>query len=544
MKIRFGIRFKFFIFILSLLLVIGVALFYLLRQVRQRDELLKTIASDHQPSVSAIEKLRYHYEKLNSLAFHRLIVQPGIDSIFKAEYNQLLTFDIQENINLLIVLSDSWTDADAEVLKSSYGLIRDSLISAWTELEDELLYEGYSRPFNAPVLNERTESSELFFIRSEIEQNLDYLRDKKATEIEVVQTQVDLNSKKLKGRVITLILIFTILLLTFALFTLHYLKRNLALLNSALNNLSQGRIPGKLPEPLESEFTLTFINLNQLSSYVRNLAELSGKILRKDFSSVLTPPEPGDELGNALLNLHNDLQHATQEEEKRRREDEQRKWVSEGIAGINEILRKSGDRIEDLAYEIIRELVRYTGARVGGMFTIAEAKGKQYAELLSVYAYDRKKYLEKKINEGEGLIGRCMIEMETIHITEVPKGYLKVKSGLGENDPLCLLVVPLKIGNKLYGVIELAGFTDFEPYKISFLETIGESVATTLSKLKISLQTAQLLEHTRQQKEEMATQEEEMRMNMEELKATQELSMAREEQLKKEIENLTRRLQS
>jgi GAF domain-containing protein len=115
---------------------------------------------------------------------------------------------------------------------------------------------------------------------------------------------------------------------------------------------------------------------------------------------------------------------------------------------------------------------------------------------------------------------------------------------LGENDPLCLLVVPLKIGNKLYGVIELAGFTDFEPYKISFLETIGESVATTLSKLKISLQTAQLLEHTRQQKEEMATQEEEMRMNMEELKATQELSMAREEQLKKEIENLTRRLQS
>ena len=158
--------------------------------------------------------------------------------------------------------------------------------------------------------------------------------------------------------------------------------------------------------------------------------------------------------------------------------------------------------------------------------------------MIAAYAYDRKKYLKKTIMKGEGLIGRCVDEKETIYLSDVPKNYLSIKSGLGENDALYLLLLPLYLNENIYGVIELASFIDIEKYKIGFVETIGENIATTISKLKTNLQTSLLFEQTKQQAEELLAQEEETRQNMEELKEIQEKSSVREQILQKEIESL------
>lgn len=119
-------------------------------------------------------------------------------------------------------------------------------------------------------------------------------------------------------------------------------------------------------------------------------------------------------------------------------------------------------------------------------------------------------------------------------LTEIPDDYLEITSGLGESEPGCILLVPLKLENSVLGVVEIASFSAFTDHEIDFVEKLGESIASTLTSVRINQQTSELLKKSQIQAAEMAEQEEEMRQNMEELQATQEESTRRE----KEISNI------
>ena len=97
----------------------------------------------------------------------------------------------------------------------------------------------------------------------------------------------------------------------------------------------------------------------------------------------------------------------------------ERRWVTEGIAKINDILRTSVDKIDELSYLLIRDMVEYTGSKLGALYILNnEDPEKVYLEMASVYAYDRKKHLNKQLQIGEGLVGRCVQEKETIYYTQ------------------------------------------------------------------------------------------------------------------------------
>ncbi|MFW5793307.1 MAG: cache domain-containing protein [Bacteroidota bacterium] len=254
-----------------------------------------------------------------------------------------------------------------------------------------------------------------------------------------------------------------------------------------------------------------------------NKAEFATSIGQGDMDCEVKLLSNEDKLGQALQEMQNHLKKAREEEKLRKIEEEKRNWINRGLAKFNDILRLNHDNIEKLSFNIIQNLINYLEANQGGIFVLEDSNPQDiYLDLKACYAYDRQKFINKKIKIGEGLVGACYLEKKPIYLTDIPETYTKIASGLGEENPNSLLIVPLKSNDVINGILEIASFNKFEEYQIEFIEKVAESIASTISNAKIAARTTQLLEQSQHQAEEMKAQEEEMRQNMEELAATQE----------------------
>ncbi|ADR20615.1 hypothetical protein MATR_17600 [Marivirga tractuosa] len=217
-------------------------------------------------------------------------------------------------------------------------------------------------------------------------------------------------------------------------------------------------------------------------------------------------------------------------------ENKKRIWSTEGLSKLSEIIRNSEQDTKDLTFQSTKYLTEYLGAQQGSLFILVQDEddhNEKHLELSAAYAFDRRKFLNKKIEIGQGLVGQTYRERETLLLTEIPQDYTFIKSGLGDATPTCLAVVPMMYNENVQALIELASFRKFEDHEVKFLEKAGEYVASAIATTQNNEKTRILLEQMQQQAEEMRAQEEELRQNMEELEATQE-EMRRKEKMMEE----------
>ncbi len=297
-------------------------------------------------------------------------------------------------------------------------------------------------------------------------------------------------------------------------------------INRSLAKLSSGEVVQKIDYNNNDEIGQIVQSHNQLIEGLARTSQFAKEIGKNNLSATFQPLGSNDELGASLLIMRKNLADALVEEEKRKKEDEKRNWFNIGLARFADILRQNNDNLQLLADTVTQNLLDYLNANQGALFIMENEDDNPTLELLSAFAYSKKKFRQNTIHMGEGLVGNCALEKQTIYLKEIPENYIEITSGLGDAPPRTLLLVPLKLEDKVFGVVEVATFNEFEEHEIEFVEKIGENIASTLFSVKNSIKTAQLLEQSQQQSEEMSAQEEEMRQNMEEMQATQE-EMAR-----------------
>lgn len=380
----------------------------------------------------------------------------------------------------------------------------------------------------------------------------DYVNDKKVEEaIKILETQVIVYRKKTTAEIdyllrlknkqlqkaklekesmasfliymMVMISIFTVLVGIYAsILTTKSIVLPIKLLKENILELSKGNTtisPILANDEIGEMANALFILTNNLKN-VRDFAKEVGK---GNFETTISVFNNEGELGTSLAEMRKGLQNVAFEDKKRN-------WVNQNLAKASEILRNVNISSNELYFNILKFIIKALDANQGGFYIAKddEETGKTTLHLEACFAYERKKYVDhsievnKKSYESDGLIGQVFLEKDTYILTDIPENYLKITSGLGESTPKFVVIVPIKIHDDIYGILEIASFNHIPQYQIEYLEKISESIASTISNMHTTERTAILLSQSQLQAEQMRATEEELRQNLEELHATQE----------------------
>lgn len=284
------------------------------------------------------------------------------------------------------------------------------------------------------------------------------------------------------------------------------------IIRDKVEQLSKGRHPDEVDIKNRDELGSIAHSLNQLIGTLKRLSHFAAEVGNRNFKASYETLGDDDVLGNSLLEMRNKLQQAEIDTVTRRREEEQRVYVTQGIAGMGEVLHINHDSIDDVGYAIISFLVTYLKANQAIFFQSDYTDPENPAlTLRATYAFDRRKYIKKTVAMGDGLAGVCFFERKSMFLTEVPDDYITITSGLGEALPRNIFIVPVIAEDRVEGVIEIASFHILDTYQIEMVEQMAKSIGITLNGMRINKQTKDLLAQAQRMEKEMKIQEDDMR---------------------------------
>lgn len=263
--------------------------------------------------------------------------------------------------------------------------------------------------------------------------------------------------------------------------------------------------------------------LNIATSYLEEIAEGNFKIELN--ASDRAQDESAKNFNNTLIRLRDKLLQYAEK-------DQQRLWAAEGLSRFMSLIKGDTLSQKDFYDRILSFLIKFLNANQGGIFLLNDLdKDDLHLELSACYAYGKKKFQEKRVEIGQGLLGQTFLEKETAIFTNIPANYIHITSGLGESTPGFLMVVPLKYNDQVLGVLEIASFEPLEKYQIEVVEKIMESLASVSINIRNAYRVDQLLQESEVKAQVLLDQEENLRQNIEELRSTQEGMLRNEAEL-------------
>ena len=331
-----------------------------------------------------------------------------------------------------------------------------------------------------------------------------------------------------KAAIITIFVLFWALATSIVLLSNWFSAKLFNKVRYFIYQVAEGKVPKKHSSRLVSKFEPQELVdmehvINEIIDHQHSRIDCLEKLISDGFDANIAIERGKDFEGDLLLQLQEKLADKETSDKSRKVEMEHSDWINKGITKFIEILRFHGQERKVLAYNIISNLVKYVGAIQGAIyFTNEEDPDNIKLELSACYAYEKQKLIEQTFSVDDGLLGRAYHENRVINLTDLPPGYIKIVSGLGDAQPNNLIIVPLIFNQKNSGMLELASFKKFEEYQVTFLSRIAESIASAISGLKISERTETLLQRSQEQSKLMKIQEVEMRRNLQEMRRLKE----------------------
>ncbi|PPK98041.1 signal transduction histidine kinase [Kineococcus xinjiangensis] len=255
-------------------------------------------------------------------------------------------------------------------------------------------------------------------------------------------------------------------------------------------------------------------NVNQLAgnltTQVRAIAEVSTAVTRGDLTRSITVEAQG-EVAELKDNINQMIANLRATTEKNAQQD----WLKSNLARIGGQLQ--GQRDLSAVTQLIMSEVTPVVEAVQGAFFLAEHDEVGRARLRRAASYGSGRSDEDAFALGEGLIGQAALDKRPLRVRDVPAGYLRVRSGLGEGVPAELVVLPVLFEEEVLGVIELASFRRYDDVHATFLEQLVETIGVVLNTIIANARTEALLDQSQRLAQELREQSVELQRTNAEL---------------------------
>lgn len=235
--------------------------------------------------------------------------------------------------------------------------------------------------------------------------------------------------------------------------------------------------------------------------------------------------------------MQNNLQA---EVEKRTAKLEASHWIQSSKTALNEVIQGEQDLVE-LAHNVLKQLSALLDAQVGALYGLASEV--QTLKLLATYAYPKNESKSRTLKFGEGLVGQAAIDQKIIRVNDLPEEYVQVSSSFGEAIPRNLLIVPIKIGDGLNGVLELGAFNPFLDIHIDFLKQVQETIGLSMYAAESRVEMQVLLTQFEIQREEIAEANELLEEQNHQLEDQSKIIQQQNKELEKAKEVLEERIE-
>jgi CheY-like chemotaxis protein len=216
-------------------------------------------------------------------------------------------------------------------------------------------------------------------------------------------------------------------------------------------------------------------------------------------------------------------------------------WLQSGQVELSAAL--AGDqRTESVGESSLRFFAQYLAAQAAAFFVQDGGEFRRVA----TYGVPAGAAVPERFAPGDGLLGQAAQDNRTLHVPDVPDGYLTLGSALGRGSPRHLVIAPLAADRRVNGVIELGFVQPPTPLASELLARAAEQVGVAVRSAGYRAHLQNLLEETQRQAEELQAQQEELRVSNEELeeqgRALRE-SQTRLEQQQAELEQTNAHLE-
>jgi signal transduction histidine kinase/CheY-like chemotaxis protein/HAMP domain-containing protein len=280
---------------------------------------------------------------------------------------------------------------------------------------------------------------------------------------------------------------------------------------------SEGRLGGQAEvEGVSGTWKRLTENVNELAGnltrQVRAIAEVTSAVASGDLTRSISVEAQGE-----VAELKDNINAMVQSLRETIRANQQQDWLKTNLARIAGMMQGHRD-LAVVAELIIDELAPLVGAQHGTFFLAEPGPGGETRlRLIAGYGLRAGKAEPIQYQLGQSLIGQVARSKRSVVVANLPEGYVKISSGLGDAPPANLAIVPILFEDQILGVIELASFTAFSQVQTDFLEQLTETLGVNFNTIIANARTDALLEESQRLASELQARSEELQSQQEEL---------------------------